>query len=195
MHNPTYLFKKDNVETWAYHTQVFSPEECQQIIKYGKSLGLQKGVTADSMTISTDPKIRKSNVSWINPNDSINWVYERIQNIALKLNEDYFKFHLIGFCEGFQFTEYEAPSGHYSTHIDKWFNGPVRKLSITIQLSDPSEYEGGNLELFFANDPVIVSKEQGLLAAFPSYALHGVTPVTKGTRYSLVAWISGDPFK
>jgi PKHD-type hydroxylase len=143
----------------------------------------------------TDLKIRKSNVSWINPNDSINWAYERIQNIVLKLNEDYFKFHLIGFCEGFQFTEYEAPSGHYTTHIDKFLYGAVRKLSITIQLSNPSDYEGGNLELFFSNDPTIMPKEQGFLAAFPSYTLHGVTPVTKGTRYSLVAWISGDPFK
>ena len=193
MNNPTHLFKKDNVENWAYCPQVFSPEECQQIINYGKSLDLRLG-TISNMN-PTDLKIRKSNVSWINPNDSINWAYERIQNIVLKLNEDYFKFHLIGFCEGFQFTEYEAPSGHYTTHLDKWLDGPVRKLSITIQLSDPSDYEGGNLELFFANDPVIVPKEQGFLAAFPSYTLHGVTPVTKGTRYSLVAWISGDPFK
>jgi PKHD-type hydroxylase len=193
MNNPTWIFKKDTVEPWAYHTEVFSHQECQQIIKYGKSLELHLGTT-ESID-RTDPKIRKSNVSWIFPNDNTNWIYERIQNIVLKLNEDYFKFHLIGFCEGFQFTEYEAPSGHYSTHIDRWANGLVRKLSITIQLSNPSDYEGGNLELFFANDPVIVPKEQGLLVAFPSYTLHGVTPVTKGTRYSLVAWISGDPFK
>jgi PKHD-type hydroxylase len=195
MNNPTYLFKKDTAEYWAYYTQVFSSNECQQIINYGKSLNRQIATTADNTTISTDPKIRKSNVSWIYPDDSAKWIYEKLQKIVLELNEDYFKFHLIGFCEGLQFTEYEAPSGHYTTHVDKCRNGPIRKLSIAIQLSDPSDYEGGNLELFFANDPVIVSKEQGLLVAFPSYTLHGVTPVTKGTRYSLVAWISGDPFK
>ena len=190
MNERTHLFKKDNVELWAYHTQVFSPEECQQIINYGKSLECHAGTTLGDMQ-----EVRKSNVSWIHPNASTDWIYDRVQDIILKLNEEYFKFHLIGFCEGFQFTEYKAPSGYYSTHIDKWKDGPIRKLSLTIQLSDPAEYEGGNLELFFANDPVIAPKEQGFLAAFPSYTLHGVTPVTKGTRYSLVAWITGDPFK
>jgi PKHD-type hydroxylase len=190
MNNPTYLFKKDNVELWAYHTKVFSPEECQQIINYGKSLESHIGGVK-----SNRQEMRKSNVSWIYPNDNTIWIYNRVRDIVLKLNEQYFNFHLIGFCEGFQFTEYKAPSGYYSTHIDKWTDGPIRKLSITIQLSDPSDYEGGNLELFFANDPEIAPKEQGLLLAFPSYTLHGVTPVTKGTRYSLVAWISGDPFK
>lgn len=186
----TYLFKKDTVESWAYYTQVFSPEECQQIISYGKSLKSHVGDVNGS-----NKELRKSSVSWIFPDENTNWIYDRVRDIVLKLNEDYFKFHLIGFCEGFQFTEYKAPSGYYSTHIDKWKDGPIRKLSITVQLSDPSDYEGGNFELFFANDPQIAPKEQGLLVCFPSYTLHGVTPVTKGTRYSLVAWISGDPFK
>ena len=53
----------------------------------------------------------------------------------------------------------------------------------------------GELELRFGKDPITIGKERGLIALFPSYTMHRVTPVTKGTRYSLVAWVSGPAFK
>jgi PKHD-type hydroxylase len=74
-------------------------------------------------------------------------------------------------------------------------NSQIRKLSLTIQLSDPFSYNGGELHLFTGNEPTIIPKEQGKLISFPSYVLHEVTPVTKGERYSLVAWITGPQFK
>jgi len=68
-------------------------------------------------------------------------------------------------------------------------------LSLTIQLSSPDDYEGGELALQFKKDAEIMPKELGKMVIFPSYILHEVRPVTKGTRYSLVAWITGKPFK
>jgi PKHD-type hydroxylase len=97
--------------------------------------------------------------------------------------------------EGFQFTRYDAPNGYYGMHIDKIMNYVVRKLSLTIQLSSPEDYEGGELALQFDKDPKIMPKELGKMVVFPSYTLHEVRPVTKGTRYSLVAWVAGKPFK
>jgi PKHD-type hydroxylase len=70
-----------------------------------------------------------------------------------------------------------------------------RKLSMVLQLSHPSEYEGGDLELMTGNVPHICKKEKGLLYAFPSYILHRVTPITNGTRRTLVVWTSGPRFK
>lgn len=70
-----------------------------------------------------------------------------------------------------------------------------RKLSMVIQLSDPSEYEGGELLLHLGNNPTRIERKKGLAVFFPSYILHEVTPVTKGERYSLVAWVHGKPFK
>jgi PKHD-type hydroxylase len=64
-----------------------------------------------------------------------------------------------------------------------------------LQLSDPSQYEGGNLQVMTGGEPTNVSKQRGLIAVFPAYTLHQVTPVTQGTRQSLVAWISGPPFR
>jgi PKHD-type hydroxylase len=71
----------------------------------------------------------------------------------------------------------------------------ARKLSLVLQLSDPSEYEGGELQTMSGPNHCAVDRQKGLIAAFPSYMLHRVTPVTKGTRYSLVVWICGPSFK
>jgi PKHD-type hydroxylase len=80
-------------------------------------------------------------------------------------------------------------------HIDKIFNSTVRKLSLTIQLSSPEDYEGGELALKFGAKANLMPKDLGKMVVFPSYVLHEVRPVTKGTRYSLVAWVTGKPFK
>jgi predicted 2-oxoglutarate/Fe(II)-dependent dioxygenase YbiX len=101
-----------------------------------------------------------------------------------------------------QFTEYhESVQGHYDWHNDVlWGDGtPVhRKLSMVIQLSDPSEYEGANLELkpFYLNAPnETMLKQQGTIIVFPSIVEHRVTPIIKGTRYSLVAWMEGPKWR
>ena len=66
---------------------------------------------------------------------------------------------------------------------------------MSIQLTDPSEYEGGELQLKSKNSITTVSKKKGTIIFFPSFMLHRVTPVTKGVRHSLVGWITGPPFK
>ena len=74
-------------------------------------------------------------------------------------------------------------------------NFPVRKLSISVQLTNPEEYEGGELKLYFQDKGTVVDKTQGTLILFPSYVLHEVMPVTKGERNSLVTWVTGKQFK
>ena len=69
-----------------------------------------------------------------------------------------------------------------------------RKLSITVQLSDPSDYEGGDLQFLITREPVTAKREKGNAIVFPSFMIHQVKPVTKGVRYSLVCWCSGPAF-
>lgn len=64
-----------------------------------------------------------------------------------------------------------------------------------MQLSDEDDYVGGDLELMFGDEPQKMIRKRGTILCFPSYVLHRVTPVTEGTRYSLVAWITGPQFK
>ena len=79
--------------------------------------------------------------------------------------------------------------------------GKIRKLSMTVNLTDETSYDGGDLMLDFgAHSPrgkyqVEEAREQGTIVIFPSFLYHCVSPVTRGTRYSLVMWSLGDPFK
>ena len=191
--NSLYAFEKDTTESWAYWDKGFTPDECKKIIAYGESLNKDRATTFNANPADLD--IRNSYVSWITPNNDTAWIYEKLSHYIQSLNKDYFKFDLVGFTEPIQFTKYEAPSGHYRPHIDKGLNIYPRKLSVVVQLSDSNDYEGGNLELYTSGTPAIANKDQGFLIAFPSYTLHGVTPVTKGVRYSLVMWVGGPNFK
>ena len=113
----------------------------------------------------------------------------------LKINLPFFKFDLYGFNEFLQFTNYTAPGAKYGKHIDRATDFSIRKISMSIQLTDPSTYEGGELCLYDSNEGVEMDKAQGKLIIFPSYVLHEVKPVTKGERNSLVGWVTGSPFK
>jgi PKHD-type hydroxylase len=184
----TWQFYPDKIQNWAFINGLFTPEECTQIIEIGNTK-LQNGTVYGDNT-----SVRESQIAWLYPDD-ITFAFQRVTDAIINVNNQFFNFDLFGLAEGFQFTRYDAPSGRYGMHIDKVLNNQVRKLSLTIQLSLPEDYEGGELALQFGPEPDIMPKEQGKMIAFPSYMLHEVRPVTKGTRYSLVAWVTGKPFK
>jgi PKHD-type hydroxylase len=185
-------FQLDHVEDWAYFQGAFTPDECRKIIEIGNAR-----IVDNSRIRGNDvaPNIRDSKNSWLMPCDDSHWIFRRVTDVIVDLNSKFFKFDLFGFIEGFQFTRYDAPGGKYDQHIDRGLNTWTRKLSFTLQLSDPKDYVGGDLELYYGKEPTVPNKEQGFVTVFPSYVLHRVTPVTKGTRYSLVAWITGPSFK
>jgi PKHD-type hydroxylase len=85
----------------------------------------------------------------------------------------------------------ESDSGFYDWHTDFAGIAPRRKLSISVQLSRPEDYDGGDLELLFSSSPYTAARARGTFIVFPSFCLHRVTPVTRGTRWSLVAWVLG----
>jgi PKHD-type hydroxylase len=191
--NSAWAFNLDHVENWAYIDNLFTPEECAQIIAIGES----KILNAASVIKTNSPisSVRDSKIAWLYSADNMDWVFRRVTDAVTSLNNQFFKFDLFGFTEGFQFTRYDAPTGFYGEHIDKATNNLVRKLSLTIQLSAPEDYEGGELALRIGDESTLMPKQHGKIVMFPSYVLHEVRPVTKGTRYSLVAWVTGAPFK
>ena len=188
--NSSWNFEIDKINFYAFWNNAFSKEECQTIINIAKNKGLIKGKTNGDLK-----DVRDSNISWLYPIDDMEWVFRRVTDITLNLNERFFKFDLFGLNEGFQFTNYEAPSGKYGKHVDRGINIPVRKLSISIQLTNPDDYEGGELYLYEDDKGTLMDKTQGTLILFPSYLLHEVMPVTKGERNSLVTWVTGKQFK
>ena len=187
--NSSWNFELDQTNFYAFWGNAFSKEECQTITNIAKDKGLIKGKT------KAESDVRDSKISWLYPIDNMDWVYRRVTDITLNLNERFFKFDLFGLNEGLQFTNYESPSGKYGKHVDRAINMAVRKLSISIQLTNPEEYEGGELYLYDDDKGTLMDKSQGTLIIFPSYVLHEVMPVTKGERNSLVTWVTGKQFK
>ena len=188
-----YPFEIDKINGYAWFDSAFTKEECEEIIKISKNKKLRRAGIGNNNKNSKN--YRDSSIVWLYPYDGLDWAFQRITNIILGLNKDYFNFNLYGFIEGFQFTHYQEPGGKYKKHVDRSLNNQIRKLSLSIQLSDPSSYEGGDFVLYYTEDPIKLKKTQGTLFAFPSFVLHEVMPVTKGERNSLVAWITGDNFK
>lgn len=156
----------------------------------------EKGQTGDGGASEEElARLRRSRIFWMQKDQENTWVFEKLAHIASSLNAQYYRFDLTGFGEPLQLTNYDqSEHGMYGWHQD--YNASVsRKLSLVLQLTDPSQYEGGNLQVLTTIQPQTVRKQRGLVVAFPSYVLHQVTPVTSGNRQSLVAWASGPPFK
>lgn len=191
---PSWNLHLDNVEDWAYFDNAFTAEECDALIKYGREQQLDDAKINN--TKDTVDSIRKSKVAFIPPTEFMAPYYQRVSDIVLSVNEQFFKFDLHGFSEHFQFTEYETPGGKYESHVDRAYRIRVRKLSIVVQLTDPETYTGGDLEWISSIEhPRLLPRTRGTLIAFPSYVVHRVTPVTSGTRNSLVGWVTGKQFR
>jgi PKHD-type hydroxylase len=129
-------------------------------------------------------------------NDENAWLFNSTIEKIIQTNFRYFNLELTA-MESLQHTTYNAPTDTYGPHVDITNISPLhRKLSFTVQLSDPSEYEGGDLMLYdYGLDVKPAPKTKGSVVIFYSHILHEVTPVTSGTRKALVGWFSGPPLK
>jgi PKHD-type hydroxylase len=185
-------------EYFAWWENAFNEQQLNWLQQQARNVQMKAQVGGGGQGVN-DPNIRRSGLHWLPNTTETQWVFEILGHAVSSLNAQFFKFNLIGFGEQIQLTNYdESEQGMYGWHIDMGpnTNAPCRKLSIVMQLSDPVEYEGGVLELQTSGKNVIkMRKQRGLIVAFPSWTLHQVTPVTQGNRQSLVAWISGPPFK
>lgn len=180
-------------ETWAW-MPIFSPEECSLIIDIGNSLEPELA-TVDHNIINE--QVRTTNISWIPVEDKTKWIFQRCTDAIISVNERFFNFDLYQ-IESLQFTAYDKTGSFYKEHMDTLNNhskGSQRKLSFSVQLSDPNSYSGGDLVLKYKPTPEYALKDHGVATFFPSYCLHEVTPITSGKRYSLVGWVTGPRFK
>lgn len=187
---PDYVGKEEN---WVCVDGVFKDEELHKIIEIGESLNLQDGVIGADRKV--DEVVRKCKTSWISYSDESKFIFNTLGEVVVRVNANHFGFNLYGFAESFQYTTYTDGSDHYNWHMDKGLlSSPPRKLSAVLMLSNPDDYEGGDLELMPSSNVVKTEKKFGRIFIFPSWLLHRVTPVTKGTRKSLVSWVSGSKF-
>ena len=200
---------------WYFKSAVPS-RICDEIVKYGQQLQDQMAVPGgygnkklNQKEIKDLKTKRDSNIVWM----SDRWIYKEIQPYVHQANANAGWNFQWDWSESCQFTKYKKGQ-YYDWHCDSWehvynkpntpSHGKIRKLSVTVTLSDPKNYKGGELEFDFRNlDPdkkpnVHKCKEilpKGSLVVFPSFVWHRVCPVKSGERNSLVIWNLGWPFK
>jgi PKHD-type hydroxylase len=181
-------------EHWFFESAV-DKKTCDKIIALAKKW--EKGGILNNLNSEPQEKhdIRETDVTWCNEQ----WVYDLVWDYLQVANRNSNWNFQIDCCEEMQIGRYNK-DGHYDWHIDgngftRYENdnpftcGKTRKLSMSVILND--EFEGGEFEFF---NKVQVRSKRGTVLVFPSYMLHRVKPVTKGTRYSLVTWFCGEPF-
>ena len=191
MYNNKAIITEPKWKRWVVETTgpIFTPKLCQEIIDLSKTLPQEKG------TGLTKIIARESTVGWL-PFDKMQPMYDDINNFIQKTNRNHFGFGDIQIREPAQITEY-IKGGFYEWHtdtrVDMDSEPPVRKLSMTLLLNDPSEFEGGELQIAGAKNTKLM--KQGHATIFASFLQHRITPVTRGVRRSLVMWFGGEPFK
>lgn len=150
-------------------------------------------------TSEINEQARRTKTAWLYPEAELEIIWAKLNNVVNEVNRRFFHFDLSGFYEPIQLGIYtQEDSGHYAWHTDEIIKMATtpRKLSMSILLSNPNEFEGGDLQIKTATDePITLEGKRGRAWFFPSYTLHRVTPVTKGVRRSLVLWVGGPPFR
>lgn len=175
--------------------EAFSAGECERIIT-----AITAAPSKDAMLVgqTKDQSVRSAKLVWADDVDELGWVMDRLIEIVRKSNIEQFDFDLREFAESPQVASYNAlDSGHFAWHSDIG-DGPMarkRKLTLVLQLSLPSSYEGGDLEVMPSAQVLSASRAQGCVSIFPSFALHQVVPVHCGIRHSLTLWAHGPAFR
>lgn len=145
---------------------------------------------------NTNATVRRSQIVFLGIEERYRWLYERLWSAAQECNRLFFGVDIAGVEANVQLARYDANNlGFYDWHTDFAGIAPRRKISISVQLSRPEDYDGGDFELKYGTEPQRLERTRGTLLAFPSFMLHRVTPVTRGTRWSLVAWIIGNRWR
>ena len=181
-----------SLKFWTIFPGAFSPSECAQLTDLFVTLDATDGGLVAGRF---DQKVRQSSIVWLPESEDLAWVDARIANIVADANRQDFGYALEGFDEQLQIARY-GNNHYYDWHIDRG-KGSVagrRKLTISVQLSQPEQYIGGALEINADGHPFQAPRDQGTAIVFSANTLHRVEPIISGLRYSLVAWVHGPAF-
>ena len=181
--------------SWVTLDTIFTDYELDQLVMQANQVK-KVSSTVGSGAVSN---CRICDIAWLESDEvesDFDWIYATLANAISRVNNEHFQFDLTHLT-ALQFTVYNGNNhSNYQKHLDLGRQFPNRKLSFSVQLSDDAEYVGGDLRFhYIKNQPEVAPREKGKIIFFPSWVVHDVTPVTQGTRRSLVGWVNGPNFK
>ena len=196
---PISPFSSPGKSNLCYWENFLSDQDINYILSRPEWFSISDAQVGNGVEGVVDKEKRITTVSWMGCDHKNYEIWQKITDAIWSVNRQFFQFELTGCYEPAQLGSYsDKDSGHYDWHIDSGLETVTvpRKLSMALLLSDPSEFEGGELQIMSESDKVMsVEQKRGRAWFFPSWTLHRVTPVTKGLRRSLVIWAGGPAFK
>jgi len=193
--NPT-----SNWNDYYYYKNVFNDQmikELENMVHTNYKFSKGRTGIAELGTDTDSYQTNNRDIAYITPMPYSKWLYDLLFPLALEANEKLFHFDIDIVTDPIHYVIYPEDGGHLDWHMDTGAYGVnKRKIAMTVQLSDPSEYEGGEFEIWFGGQQsVIVPREKGDVICFPAFCMHRVRPITKGQRKCLVFWTGGRPFR
>lgn len=201
-----FVYEKQKITyPYVYWENAFSNEEILKIDNYCNT-DLSSATVVGNQDIEETRKVRKSLVKFVSRDNNSFWIFDKFNYVIESLNKKFYDFDLIGY-DSFQYTLYDGnDEGKYDWHMDTVLGDPpdnmkhnyVRKLSVIMLLSDPGkDFAGGQFQYNIGSEDNAfnIDMKKGLIVAFPSFVCHRVTPVTFGTRKSIVIWVEGPKFR
>lgn len=200
--NPT--DRRRSTYPYVFWDNGFSEEEINQLQNLEKNLSFENSKIFADSGLSENTHIRRSKINFFVKNNETNWIFERFNNIIKSVNDNFYGFDLNGY-EKIQYTVYDSENeGTYDWHMDTFLGKnageteDTRKLTLILLITESGiDFVGGDLQLNMGTEdnPMTVPLHKGRIVAFPSFLIHKVTPVLRGTRKSLVIWVEGPKFK
>jgi len=185
------LETNNNLVNYYFFSKLFTNQDISNILDISKKYNVIEGNVSGVI----DYSYRKSKITWLPLNDETRFIYKRLVDLMKTANKNMWNFNITNLKDNIQITEYtegDEPS-HYDWHMDLG-NNSTRKISVSIQLSDETDYDDCDLEFMIHRSIIKAPREKGTVIFFPSYITHRVTKIKKGKRLSLVCWFHGPSF-
>jgi PKHD-type hydroxylase len=178
----------DHLQQPFLYERVFTPEQSRLIRSLGAGQRIWEGRSS-----AEEDGYRVCCTSWLEETSETAFIYARLRQLVKSVNRLY-GLDLAGFAEPLNYICYQ-PGGHFDWHTDLGVGAmSTRKISVSVQLSEASDYAGGDLE-FCPHGVIDRFRGIGNAVAFPSYIAHRVLPVGSGQRHALVAWVHGPRYR
>jgi PKHD-type hydroxylase len=196
--------RRKSTYPYVFWDNGFSEEEINQLQNLEKSFCFENSKIFGKSGLDENNNIRRSKVNFFSKSNETSWIFERFNNIIKSINDNFYGLDLNGY-EKIQFTVYDSgDEGTYDWHMDTFLGKNInetddtRKLTLILLLNESGiDFVGGDLLLNMGmeKNALSIPLHKGRIVAFPSFLIHKVTPVLRGTRKSLVIWVEGPKFK
>jgi len=186
-------------DTFFYFENFFKDKyinRLDKIVKNNYTFSKGKTGSVTNNTVTDSYKTNNRDIAYLDFTPNIEWLYNLLFPLVIQANHEIYHFDIDHVTDPIHYVIYPENGGHLTWHMDiGQYETNVRKLAMTVQLSDPNEYEGGEFEIWNGDKFQEVPRQKGDVIIFPTFLMHRIKPITKGQRKCLVFWAGGRPFR